>query len=258
MDLPMLTRWTASLVLLVGILTASTRAQDQAPPADAQPSVQQAQVTPPTQVTPPAQPTPPAQDAPPAPPTQEMQQVQQMQQVFQTILQNMLAKGIDPREFFQQIQNGADPAEIQKQLIDQGLIDKKTLDQLQSTMQSVTANRIKLQLDATDDDWKALWPLIRKVMAAAAAINGTRGGGGMAGFFTTPSATGADLSRTRRALRDALSNPATPPEKFTALLADFRDAREKAQAELDSTRQDLIDAVTVRQEGVLATMGILE
>ena len=64
-----------------------------------------------------------------------------------------LAKGIDPRTFFQQMQDGADPADIQKQLLSQGLIDQKTLDQLQSNMLALTASRIKSQLGVTDADF---------------------------------------------------------------------------------------------------------
>ena len=236
----MFKRLTAFLLPLVFIWSTSARAQDQAPPTDAPARVQA------------------TQPAEPPQPTQEQQQFQQMQQVFQTIIQNMLAKGINPRDFFQQMQNGADPADIQKQLIDQGLIDKQTLDNLQSTMQSVVANRIKLQLDVDDLEWKVLWPLIQKVMSASAALNGTRGGGGMGGFFTVQSPAGADLSKARRALNAAINDPATHSDSFTSLLRQYREARDSVQQELDTARSDLISALTTRQEGALVSMGLIE
>lgn len=242
-DSSMFTRYTASAFVLIVVLSATVRAQEQAPPPDAPATMQASQ---------------PPQAPQPEQPTLEQQQMQQMRDVFQTMIQRMIAKGINPRDFFQQLQDGADPGEIQKQLVDQGLVDQATLDQLQTTMQSVTFNRIKVQLDVTDDEWKVLAPLIQRVTAALAAINGTRNGMGMAAFFSISSPAGADLAKARRAVRDALNNPATHADGFTDLLREFREARDKAQAELDSDRQDLTNVVTVRQEAILASIGILE
>jgi len=222
----MLTRFTALTLLLLSILSSTLHAQAQAPTDD-----QQA-----------------AQD--------------QMRTMFQTMMQNMQDKGIDPRTFFQQMQSGADPADIQKQLIDQGIIDQKMIDQMQSTMQSLQASTIKAQLNPTDDEWKTLWPLIQKVLTASAAINGTRaGGGGMMGGgmgFMTAQPANSDLAKATRALRQALKDPTTSAEQFTAVLSDYRSERAKAQATLNAARQDLTSVLTVRQEAILATMGILE
>jgi hypothetical protein len=252
----MFTRYTAIVLIPLTVLSVKVYAQDQTPPPSAPATMQPSQTQPPPANAPqgmqPGQPTPPDQLTP------EQQQIQQMRDIFQTMIQRMIAKGINPGDFFQQMQNGADPGEIQKQLVDQGLIDQATLNQLQTTMQSVTFNRVKLQLDATDDEWKVLGPLIQKVTAALAAINGTRNGMGMAAFFSTASAAGADLAKARRAVRDALNNPATHADSFAILLREFREARDRAQAELDSDRQDLTNVVTVRQEAVLASLGILE
>jgi hypothetical protein len=192
------------------------------------------------------------------PPPEEQTAMQQMRDTFQTILQNMIAKGIDPRTFFQQIQDGADPADIQKQLVSQGLIDQTTLDQLQSNMLALTASRIKSQLGVTDIEWNAVWPLVQKVITAASAVNGTRPGGGMARFFTPQTAAGADLSKATNALTAAAKDPSTTVDDLAVRLRQFRDARAKARQELDAARRDLQAVLTIRQEGILTSMGILE
>ena len=201
-----------------------------------------------------------AQNAVPAaaPPTEEQAAMQQMRDTMQTVIQNMIARGIDPRTFFQQLQDGADPADIQKQLLSQGLIDQKTLDQLQSNMLALTASRIKSQLDVTDLEWKAIWPLVQKVLTAASAVNGTRPGGGMARFFIQQTAAGAELTKATNALVAAAKDPSTTPDDLEARLQKFRDAKAKARQELDAARRDLQAVLTIRQEGVLTSLGILE
>jgi hypothetical protein len=202
----------------------------------------------------------PAQDTtqPAAPPSEEQVAMQQMRDTFQTILQNMIAKGIDPRTFFQQIQDGADPADIQKQLVSQGLIDQQTLEQLQSNMLALIATRIKSKLDLTDDEWNAIWPLVQKVITAASAVNGTRPGGGMARFFTAQTPAGAELSKATNALTAAARDPSTTVDDRANRLRQFREARDKARQELDAARRDLQAVLTIRQEGILTTLGILE
>jgi hypothetical protein len=223
-EISMLKQLAASMLLLVAILSASARAQEQQGPSDDQ-----------------------------------MAMMQAMQPLFQTMMQNMAAKGIDPGQFFQQMQNGVDPAEIQKQLIDQGLIDQKTLDQVQANVQGIMSNSIKRRLEATDEEWKTLWPLIQKVMTASAAVSGGRGGPGMmGGGLISPPSTPTDLTKATRALRDVLKDPGNGAGRVAAALKDYRDARAKAAVQLEAARQDLIATLTVRQEATLADIGILE
>lgn len=217
----MFKRLTASLLLSIAILSASARAQTQVGPS----ADQQAMMG-------------------------------QMQQTFQKIMQNMQAKGIDPQQFFQQIQNGADPADIQKQLIDRGIIDQQTMTQMQTNMQKLATRRIRDQLEVSDSDWAALEPLILKVMAASGAVNRT--GGGMGGFMTVQSTAGANLAKASRDLRAAIADPTTPPERVGALLIAYRDARSRVQDELVAARKELTSVLTVRQEGILSSLGILE
>jgi hypothetical protein len=197
-----------------------------------------------------------AQETPTTTPTDEQAVQQQIREQFQTMIQNMVARGINPGDFFQQLRSGADMADLEKQLIDQGIIDQKTIDQMQSNMLFLTARRIQRQLDVADDDWKALWPLVQKVITASAAVNGNRPGIGRFVVSTSPAAL--DLAHATKALRAAAENPHTSSDEYTHLLRAYRDARSEAQTELDKAQQNLVAVLTIRQEAQLESMGILQ
>jgi hypothetical protein len=202
------------------------------------------------------QPAPAATTAPS--PSDEQAVQQQIREQFQTMIGNMVAKGINPQDFFQQIQNGAAMSDVEKQLIDQGIVDQKTIDQMQSNMLFLTSRRIQRQLDATDEEWKALWPLVQKVMTASAAVNGNRPGAGMSRFIASTTPAAIDLAHATQALRAATQDPKTTPDQFTNRLSAYREARAAMQAELETDRENLRSVLTLRQEGELTTMGLLE
>jgi len=191
-------------------------------------------------------------------PSPEQQQLEdQMRQNFQTMMQNMQAKGIDPGTFFQQMRQGVDMADIQKQMVDQGIIDAQTAAQMQATMQKLTTLRLRDQLQCSDAEWAVMDPLIQKVIAASNAVGS--GGGRMGGFVSsTPSPAAADLSKAKRALHAAIADANTTPDQFASLLKDLRDARDKAKDELEAARRDLVGVLNVRQEAALTQMGVLE
>ena len=193
-----------------------------------------------------------------APSADQQAMIQQMQQSFQTIMQNMQAKGIDPQTFFQQMQNGADPADIQQQLVDKGIIDQKTIDQLQGTMQRFAMTSIKQEMQVgSDDEWNAIQPLVQKAMTAAAELNRGRPGAA-AGFMPAQAGAQSDVAKAVRDLRAALKDPGTPNDQIASLLKTLRDARDRARADLNEAQNNLKSVLTVRQEGVLLFYGILE
>ena len=235
----MFNRIVAFLLLLAVVLAvAPTQAQDQ----------------------PPAQ--PPAQPA--AQPTEQDMMMKQMQ-FMQQMLQNMRDKGIDPQQFFQQMvtqmQDGTfDQAALEQQMIDKGIIDRKTLDDMQSSMKSMAMLRIKDRLGVTDDEWNALQPAIQRVMTAMSALGQSSPGMGMGmgmGAPTGGQSTPSDLAKARRDLGAAIKDSTTSPQDFTDKMQALRDSRAKAQAELDDARKNLTSLVTVRQEGILTVLGIL-
>ena len=123
-------------------------------------------------------------------------------------------------------------------------------------------DRLKASLKVTDEEWNVLKPLIEKVQTAQREAGagrgfGGRGGGpGGGGDNNTPDTRpGAAESN---ALRTALESDSTSADDIKAKLAALRAVRKKGAADLAVAREDLKKVVTVRQEAVLVSMGMLE
>ena len=138
------------------------------------------------------------------------------------------------------------------------------------------AERIKTSLKVTDDEWTVLQPLIEKVTTkqrdamagrfggfggrGGGGPGGDRGGNGGGGGAPGGNTGGSDRpgAAESQALRDALEKDSTSPDDLKAKLNAIRETRKKAAAELVAARADLQKVVSVRQEAVLFSMGILE
>ncbi len=133
---------------------------------------------------------------------------------------------------------------------------------MQDFMQRMN-DRLKTSLKVTDEEWTVLKPLVDKVqtvqrdaMGSRFGGGGRRGGGDNAG---TPSDQPARPGATESdALRTALESDTTSADDLKAKLAAVREVRKKGAAELVAARAELQKVVTVRQEAVLVSMGILE
>ncbi|MGI6456907.1 MAG: hypothetical protein ACOX5R_14980 [bacterium] len=133
-------------------------------------------------------------------------------------------------------------------------------------------NGIKDQLNASDDEWKVLEPMVAKVMdlqreARSGAPrgfmgfgrggrggdgpDGGRGGRGGRGF-------GPELSKEAEALERALESENTSASEIQAKLDAYRDAQKKKESALKKAQDDLRKVLTVRQEATLVLMGTLE
>jgi len=132
--------------------------------------------------------------------------------------------------------------------------------------------RLKASLKVTDEEWAVLQPLIEKVQTAQREAGagrgfGGRGGGpggpggpggaGGAGGGTPPTDTRPGAAESA-ALRTALDSDSTSADDIKAKLAAVREIRKKGAADLGVARDNLKKVVTVRQEAVLVSMGILE
>lgn len=131
------------------------------------------------------------------------------------------------------------------------------------------ADRLKEALNASDDEMKALQPMIEKVMqlqrdARGANMGGLfrRGGqggpGGGGGFGQDPNAQPTAVQQRLQDLQAAVDNQATKPEELKAKINALREAKNAARAELTKAQDDLRGLLTQRQEAVLITFGILE
>lgn len=135
-----------------------------------------------------------------------------------------------------------------------------------AAMQQRMMERTKEQLEITDDnEWKAIEPLVQKVMDARRDTlaglgrgfgRGGRGGGGDngggqrgGGMFGTP-------SPEAEALQKAIDAKASNAE-IKAALTKYEQARKAKQAALDKAQADLRKVLTPRQEAIAAMNGLL-
>jgi hypothetical protein len=151
-------------------------------------------------------------------------------------------------------------------------------------------NNIRRQLNVGDAEWTVLLPKIQRVLAdlsdvrqnnptgvssglmpnlpmagnvggpmgGAAGVGGMAGmAGGMAGAANAANARETPQAKAWRELQQALQDDQTPDAEVKAKLAAWRQLHEGAKSDLDAAQKDLTQYVTLRQEGVLITMGIL-
>jgi len=125
-------------------------------------------------------------------------------------------------------------------------------------------DRLKEQLEVKDDaEWKAMEPLVTKVMDAQREANATRirggrggGGGGFGGGGGGGGFGGAEPPPEQTALQTAIESKASNAD-IKAALTKYREARKVKEAALTKAQDDLRKVVSVRQEAILVTNGIL-
>jgi hypothetical protein len=129
-------------------------------------------------------------------------------------------------------------------------------------------DNVKEQLEITDDtEWKAIQPLVQKVMdARMSAMSGM--GRGMFGRPRNTDNAQGDQGQQRRgfmgqtpspeaeALQKAIDAKASKAELKTAL-AKFAESRKAKQAELESAQAELRKVLTSRQEAIATLNGWL-
>ena len=134
-------------------------------------------------------------------------------------------------------------------------------------MQQMMMERLCDEMEVKDDgEWKALEPLVQKVMDARRQVEGDRmrgmfgrrgrggdtggdQGGRRGGFFGQPSPEAEALTR---AIEGKASNA-----ELKAALAKFVEARKAKQAELEKAQTELRKVLSLRQEAVATQNGLL-
>lgn len=139
--------------------------------------------------------------------------------------------------------------------------------QFRERMMEDTRERLEVK---DDTEWKALQPMVQKVMDARMAVMrgsmggmGRRRGGGdgndqsggdrggrRGGFF------GQEPSPEQEALQKAIDAKASK-EELKAALARYAEARKAKQAELERAQADLRKVLSVRQEAIATMSGLL-
>lgn len=136
-----------------------------------------------------------------------------------------------------------------------------------SQMRQRMSERTKEMLGASDDEWKVLQPKIESIQQRQRESNGMGGMmmmfGGGGGGFRPPGAPADDQPKSEvqqkvGELRTATENKDTKPEEIKAKMDALRAAREKAKADLQKQQVELRELLTMRQEAVLLTLGLME
>jgi hypothetical protein len=153
----------------------------------------------------------------------------------------------------------------------QGAGDRRGADP--EAMRERMMDRMKTEMNATDEEWTVMQPLLEDVMAKQRSATAGRMGGmaAMWGQRGRPDAPAAGAARGGRpgaatvagateveALGKALESPNTSAADLRRHLSQVRAAREKAEAELKASREALRPLLTLRQEASLVLMGYLD
>ena len=135
-------------------------------------------------------------------------------------------------------------------------------------MQQRMNDRIKTQFGSTDEEWKAIEPLVSKVNEArmASMAGGMRGmmggrnrGGGQGGQGGQGGAPrfGPEPSAEETALSDAIEKDAAKDD-LKAKMAAYRKAKAAKDAELKTAQENLKKVLTTKQEAVALEMGLVQ
>lgn len=123
-------------------------------------------------------------------------------------------------------------------------------------MQESIIDRLRQELDCTDEEFAALKPGLQKILDAmqAVTIAGRRGG------FGPPSLPGQSqsLAEALRELHTTLDNTNAKADEIKARLDAVRQAKAQAEHDLDVARAELKPLLTLRQEALLTEEGLLD
>lgn len=127
--------------------------------------------------------------------------------------------------------------------------------------------RLREQMEASDEEWDALAPKIEKVMIAAQDAmpgggmmgRGGRGGGpGGPGGGDGAQENESAVVKAQRELRETLRNDDGDAARIAEKVKALRDARAKAQADLAAARAELKKDLAPRHEAVLVMIGMID
>lgn len=129
--------------------------------------------------------------------------------------------------------------------------------------------RIMEQLGATEEEWAAIKPTIEKIRSLRMAGMGGRGmmgfgGPGGQGGPGGPNGPGganqaaSPVAQAVRDLQDTLAKKDVTDAQVKAKLTALHDAKAKAQQDLKAAQDEMREILTVRQEAILTTMGVLD
>jgi hypothetical protein len=193
----------------------------------------------------------------------------QFEQQARQLLADMQKPDADPTQFQQQVGQlfqqfreqtaGMDPAQAQQ--IQQQLMQKlqpafmAAMPLIAQRMQQRFLDNLKQDLGCTDEEFAAISPSIQKVIDAMTADNQRIGG---MPRVRTPGQMQSAIQLAMMDLRGALDDDHAPANLIKTKLDALRQAKVKADDDLEQARNQLRMVLTVRQESVLVANGLLD
>ena len=131
-----------------------------------------------------------------------------------------------------------------------------------AAMQQQRMDRIKTQFGSSDDEWKAIEPLVKKVSDArmasmAGMFGGGRNRGGGQGGQGGGQRFGPEPSAEETALTDAVEKDASKDD-LKAKMAAYRKAKAAKEAELKTAQENLKKVLTTKQEAIALQQGLVQ
>jgi hypothetical protein len=129
-------------------------------------------------------------------------------------------------------------------------------------MQQRMMENVRERLEVKDDtEWKAVEPLVQKVMdlrreQMGAGMRGAFGRGGRGGDQGNRPRFGGEPSAEETALTDAIENGSSK-DILKEKMAAFRKAKADKEAELKTAQENLKKVLTTKQEAIALQMGLV-
>ena len=128
-------------------------------------------------------------------------------------------------------------------------------------MREMMQTRLKEQMGATDDEWKALQPKVEELQKVQESTRGS-----MRSLFRRPGgstppaddATKTDIQRKTDALKALVDAKDSDPKAIQDALKALRDEREKNKTATKKAQDGLKELLTAKQEAILVMYGMLE
>jgi hypothetical protein len=151
----------------------------------------------------------------------------------------------------------------------QGMLGRGQMDTEQ--MMNMMSDRIKEVLEMSDEEWTVIGPKLINVVNLSTQSTGPNmrmmvgmfmgRGNGNQRIQRQPFPGGAEpgpIATAQTELQELLEYKETPTSEIKRKIIELREAKEKAEQELVTARNELRELLTVRQEALLIAMGYLD
>jgi hypothetical protein len=143
-------------------------------------------------------------------------------------------------------------------------------------MQTAINQRLKEQLGCSDEEWKVIGPKVLKVYTLTSSQsrglqmrsllgrsnnqsnNQGSNQGNAQGTATPNRASNITTDKTMEELQTLLQNQNATNAQIKKQLTEVRNSREKTQEELAKAQKELRELLTLKQEAILVSIGLLE